>query len=195
MGQRLNLEIWNNGKVLANAYYHWSAYTSSAAKIVNEALASTEIFNGNGNEVLYAIRLLEATGAGLPTYEREYIQKNNLFEGCGFAECNGRNEGLIAISEEGIKETRDWEEGAARIYLDEKRISFNVFWKQHWYEWEKDQCDYGEEIVDHNTLQIVDFNFDDIKFDDWGIVYAFLKEAEEPFRVKTDVRYVLTPIC
>lgn len=33
MGQSLNIEIWNNGEVLANAYYHWSAYTESAAKI------------------------------------------------------------------------------------------------------------------------------------------------------------------
>ena len=38
MGQRLNVEIWNNGEVLANAYYHWSAYTESAAHIVDKAL-------------------------------------------------------------------------------------------------------------------------------------------------------------
>ena len=29
MGQRLNIEIWNESKRLANAYYHWSGYTSS----------------------------------------------------------------------------------------------------------------------------------------------------------------------
>lgn len=27
MGQRLNIEIHENGKCLANAYYHWSGYT------------------------------------------------------------------------------------------------------------------------------------------------------------------------
>jgi len=30
MGQRLNIEIISNGKCLANAYYHWSAYSDSA---------------------------------------------------------------------------------------------------------------------------------------------------------------------
>lgn len=30
MGQRLNLSINKNGKVLANCYYHWSGYTNSA---------------------------------------------------------------------------------------------------------------------------------------------------------------------
>ena len=29
MGQRLNIEIWNEGKRLANAYYHWSGYSFS----------------------------------------------------------------------------------------------------------------------------------------------------------------------
>ena len=39
MGQRLNIEICNNTRTLANAYYHWGAYTSSAleytAKIID----------------------------------------------------------------------------------------------------------------------------------------------------------------
>ena len=30
MGQRLNIEIVNGETSLANAYYHWSAYTKSA---------------------------------------------------------------------------------------------------------------------------------------------------------------------
>ena len=33
MGQRLNIEIMSGEKVLANAYYHWSAYTASAAEL------------------------------------------------------------------------------------------------------------------------------------------------------------------
>ena len=30
MGQRLNIEIMKNGETIANCYYHWSAYTTSA---------------------------------------------------------------------------------------------------------------------------------------------------------------------
>lgn len=195
MGQRLNLEIWNNGKVLANAYYHWSAYTSSAAEIVDKALAAAKIIHKKGNILLYAIRLLEATGAGLTEEERQHIQERAAFKDCDFKECEGRNEGLIAITEEGIKDTRMWEEGTARIYLDEKRISFDVFFKQHCLEWEKDQRDYGEEITDHKTLQVVDFDLDDIKFDDWGVAYAFLRRIEEPFKIKAKHFDVIIPIC
>ena len=37
MGQRLNLEIRKKGKPLANAYYHWSAYTGSSYALVEQA--------------------------------------------------------------------------------------------------------------------------------------------------------------
>jgi len=33
MGQRLNIEILKGGKILANAYYHWSAYTLPALEL------------------------------------------------------------------------------------------------------------------------------------------------------------------
>lgn len=38
MGQRLNLEITIGENVLANAYYHWSGYTTSSLKLVESAL-------------------------------------------------------------------------------------------------------------------------------------------------------------
>lgn len=44
MGQRLNLEILEtkNGvdNILANAYYHWSGYTSSAIRLTEKAIES-----------------------------------------------------------------------------------------------------------------------------------------------------------
>ena len=48
MGQRLNIEIVKGDpdNVLANAYYHWSAYTSSAAQLtclIVAALAASDI--------------------------------------------------------------------------------------------------------------------------------------------------------
>lgn len=36
MGQRLNIEIWKDGKVLANAYYHWSAYSVCAVDLARK---------------------------------------------------------------------------------------------------------------------------------------------------------------
>lgn len=57
MGQRLNIEIKENNKVLANSYYHWSGYTSSALLLTEkilDAIKSTK----HDNSTVMAIRLL-----------------------------------------------------------------------------------------------------------------------------------------
>ena len=41
MGQRLNIEIKKDSKVLANSYYHWSAYTSSALQMLPKSIDSS----------------------------------------------------------------------------------------------------------------------------------------------------------
>lgn len=196
MGQRLNVEIWNNGKVLANAYYHWSAYTKDAARIVNLALNYIEDNPiQDDNYLLYAIRILEATGAGLASDEIEHAKKLSVLDGAIFAECYGRNEGLIGISDEGISDTRLWQEGSAYIFLDEKRISFRVFYTQRSWEWEKDQREYeGNEDATVRNLDVVSLNFDDIKFDAWPDSYDFLCSNEESFVCALDRYEVVTPI-
>lgn len=40
MGQRLNIEIFNNGQVVVNAYYHWSAYTRSALELTAKVISA-----------------------------------------------------------------------------------------------------------------------------------------------------------
>lgn len=196
MGQRLNVEIWNNGKVLANAYYHWSAYTGSAAHIVNHAL--NYIKNNpiqDGNDLLYAIRILESTGAGLTDREIDHAKTLPVLDGATFAECNGRTSGLIGFSEEEISETRLWQEGSVYIFLDEKRISFRVFFKQDKWDWEKEQREeYENENANANDLDVVNLNFDDIKFDSWSVFYDFLQSREEPFICVLERWDVITPI-
>ena len=196
MGQRLNVEIWNNGKVLANAYYHWSAYTGSAARIVKMALG---YINGNpmedNNDLLYAIRVLEATNAGLTEDEVMYAKNLPVLYGATFTECRGGNNGLIGISTEAISETRNWQEGAVYIFLDEKRISFNVFFKEKTWEWEKNEREeYGNEDVSARKLDVINRNFDDIKFAAWDDFYDFLCDREEPFVCDLERWEVLTPI-
>lgn len=196
MGQRLNIEIWNNGKVLANAYYHWSAYTKDAACLVDKAL---EYIKNNqisdGNELLYAIRILEATGAGLTNGVIEHAKNLSVLNGATFAECNGRSEGLIGISDKEISETRLWQEGSVYIFIDEKRVSFRVFFTERIWEWEKSQREeYENEKASANALDIVSINFDDIKFDAWTDCYDFLSSREEPFVSAMERCEVVTPI-
>ena len=118
MGQRLNIQIeatdtdTNETKVLANCYYHWSGYTSSAMELVYE-MVSSGIYNLDiSDPVEKAIRLLEETGAGLAKDEL-----TDTYNETKYKISTHRNNGLIAISEKGIKETMTWEESRVTINL------------------------------------------------------------------------------
>ena len=118
MGQRLNIQIeandtdTNETKVLANCYYHWSGYTSSAMELVNE-IVDSGIYNLDIlDPVEKAIRLLEATGAGIA--EDELTDTYNTPK---YKIGTNRNDGLIAISEEGTNRVAEWEESRVTINL------------------------------------------------------------------------------
>lgn len=138
MGQRLNLEITkdNHGTILAAGYYHWSGYTYSAMQIVIKALdAIRQMGEGEYNnlrqksDVLAAIRILEATGAGLCEVDRVVVKSSRdiaqeMFPDEEFKPVIDRNHGLIEITEEGIKMIQKWEEAKVQICLDDLTIDF-----------------------------------------------------------------------
>lgn len=123
MGQRLNIEIYSEDKLLANAYYHWSGYTSSSLKIASKIIDVIEKGDfEKGNDLLTAISLLELTGAKFNFDEVEYINKYlniGLFE---FDESCHRNDGLIAVSPNGCAVARDWEEARIQINFKNKSV-------------------------------------------------------------------------
>lgn len=110
MGQRLNIEIVKNGKVLANSYYHWSGFSNSAVNIVIQIIQKYEYIKKykvekyiKNQDLLLAIRLLEETGAGLNNTD---IARNILKDetmNLKLKECQGRNEGIIGITQEDIE--------------------------------------------------------------------------------------------
>ena len=118
MGQRLNIQIeandtdTNETKVLANCYYYWSGYTSSAMELVYQVVDSG-IYNLDIlDPIEKAIRLLEATGAGLAGDEL-----TDTYYAPKYKVSSDRNKGLIAISEEGKKSTVKYEESRVTINL------------------------------------------------------------------------------
>ena len=126
MGQRLNIQIEANDTdtneivVLANCYYHWSGYTSSAMELVNE-IVDSGIYNLDIlDPVEKAIRLLEATGAGLA--EDELTDTYNTPK---YKIGTHRNDGLIAISEEGTNRVAEWEESRVTINLTTGSINMS----------------------------------------------------------------------
>ena len=126
MGQRLNIQIeandtdTNETKVLANCYYHWSGYTSSAMELVKEIVHSGVYNLDILDPVEKAIRLLEATGAGLA--EDEITDTYNEPK---YKIGTDRDMGLIAISEKGIDETIKWEESRVTINLTTGSINMS----------------------------------------------------------------------
>lgn len=185
MGQRLNIEIVENGVCLANAYYHWSAYTSSAfelAKKIIEAIPKVK----EELPVMKAIRLLEVTGAKLMGEEIEFAKDRLL--GDDFEKATDRNDGLIAISENGIDETRKWQEGAVYIYLDENRMKFDVLHRRYFFDWQKDEEKYNGRKVELNDIPMYNIDFSDIKFDQLMALEYFLRTHEDDgvFRTTLD---------
>lgn len=132
MGQRLNIEIvykreenMEDEVVLANAYYHWSAYTLSANDLVLKIIEKLEKDDVHIDQIkdkrLYAIRLLEETGALVANEDYDAILP--VYPNEEFKKAVSRNDGLIGFLPASIKTTRDWEEGKMTIYLDDLTVN------------------------------------------------------------------------
>lgn len=170
MGQRLNLEIHKDGEVLANAYYHWSGYTSSSIELTKEVLKHVDQIKED-NEIVYAIRLLESTGAGLTTHELPFAQK--VAPEKEFKMAIDRNHGLIAISKEGIEETRHWEEGRVEVDLSNRTVNFNVYCG-----YSKDDYIENYGVEDYNQCPDYPFSypFDSIPFSEFNAFASVIED-------------------
>lgn len=168
MGQRLNLEIKDGDTVLANAYYHWSGYTSSTIYLIEKAL---EVFDETKPKLPMAIEMLVVTGAGFTDKEIEYIKTQvptEGFEAIKWAEHKAvdRNKGLLAISPEGIEETQAWEEHRAIIDIASKTIDMiDLFY-------ELDES----EFIESKAKDIPNINIEEIPFSEFE---SFTTTVEE----------------
>ena len=155
----------------------------------------------NCEDVLYAIRILEHTGAGLTDnvltedeitfaknfyteerfnkwYERhqhsELKTAQSLFPNTEFKECNGRNNGLLAITEIGMEETRTWEEGRMTINLDDNSVNFQVVWT-----FDGAYKEFLESEGKTKEVVETDLDFSNIPFDKLKELLTLIKEAQE----------------
>ena len=155
MGQRLNIQIENSDKVLANSYYHWSGYTSSSLYLTSVILHHLENIK-HDNDTVRAVRLLELTGAKLTGEELKKLDetmKSNQFE-----QATSRNDGLIAISPEGIIETQVWEEARVEIHLDTETVKLDLY-----YDYE--ESDYDED--NKPEFYKSELNYKEVSFNDF----------------------------
>lgn len=198
MGQRLNIEIVKNGEVLANSYYHWSGFSDCAINLAIQIINNFEYIKKHkvekyieNQDLLFAIRLLEETGAGIENTNRARRLLKDETDNLKIKECEGRNEGIIGITKEDIEETRYWEEGRISIDIEKKTIDFNVM---HEYTIEEFKEDYDEEDIKEMNIKEINRNFKNIPFEDAFELKAFIDKSnyndEYHFYNKKDNKYI-----
>lgn len=118
MGQRLNIEIKrkSDNKVLANAYYHWSAYTESSIDLALEIMSNIAEYEDMEINTMKAVQLLQTTGAGVIEEDYNNLTKEEK-EICRVGKR--RNLGLIGISEKQINDNEKYSEFSLSIVLDD----------------------------------------------------------------------------
>ena len=144
MGQRLVVNIICDGETLASGYYHWSAYTESAAEIthyiISHIIENSQIAEGllrytaNSNNTqtlnkLTAYLMLEDTGAGIFHYQSDAeikeFKKLGVYYNYRLGE--NRSDGLIALTTDKIDDFANWAEGSVDIDLSRDTVHFDVF--------------------------------------------------------------------
>ena len=193
MGQRLNIEITKNGKLLANTYYHWSGFSNCAVNIVCDMIQNFnyikkyKVQNVKNKDLLFSIRLLEQTGAGIEDLNEAIKEIGLIDENIDISRCKGRNEGVIEISELGMEENRNWEEGRVTIDIEKETIDYNVLHEIY----EDDIQDYKD---DGYKIEEINIDFKNIKFENIFELKAFIDKAnyqsEYYFKNKFDNKYI-----
>ena len=197
MGQRLNIEIVKNGEVLANSYYHWSGFSDCAINLAIQIINNFEYIKKHkvekyieNQDLLFAIRLLEETGAGIENTNRARRLLKDETDNLKIKECEGRNEGIIGVTKEDIEETRYWEEGRISVDIEKKTVDFNVIEE---YTTEQFKKNYGEEEI--KKIKEINKKFKDISFEDIFELKAFIDKAnynrEYYFHNNKDNKYIV----
>lgn len=170
MGQRLNLEITAEGNVLANAYYHWSGYTSASLRVAEVALKKFEEGKRSTlDQYELALDMLENTGAKFTRDELIAWNGHTFTDILGkvlprkarISDGVNRNDGLISVTSMGINGTRIWEEARVSIDIVKKIVLFDAIWP----------IDDGEkellEDYELNPTEVpeINFEFEQIPFD------------------------------
>ena len=148
MGQRLNIELQHNQETIANIYYHFGNYTSSAVYLL-DSLATALIACKPKNPkaapppVSGLMRAMAATGAGISTDDWVEILKDDAELAYKWANKDldflrkyrkslsdtdldkvNRNNGLIGLTWRQIEETQNSAEGAIYVNLDSYTAEF-----------------------------------------------------------------------
>lgn len=168
MGQRLVINGIKNHTPIFNIYYHWSAYTETALHETDQLLKYLLRPENCGDLVLSAIEYCENSGGGI-TGDKDFEEAKRLYPDHNFkTDGISRNDGLIAITAEGMDNNVSWAEETIDIDFDNDLINNNVFWGYDDIDQINEEYEYDddEKLKDSDILvphiSVEQFHFDQI---------------------------------
>lgn len=168
MGQRLVINCVRNGEKFATLYFHWSAYTDSTyaegLKIVSGLMDRGYSKDMKDSETILMLEeILREDSQGLNPFHNPVTVSHGgvdqteaeiaAFEALGLskeamdAENISRNDGLISITEQGMKDNETWGEGFAILDFDNETFENDIF-----YEEEPDSEAFEFAEIDYNDI-------------------------------------------
>lgn len=171
VAQKLNIEIIKEGKTLANALFRWSGYTSSAIRLTQQIIEKQQDLQQE-DDLLFAIKLLTQTYAVL--HERDYKEAKKLYPNENLDFEGDQYSGLITFTEEGIEETRRWEEARVEILIDKKQINLKTF---HFFDKQEYCRDYRMKEEDYKKIPTFNFKIDEIPYSEFPDIKDFVFQS------------------
>jgi hypothetical protein len=162
--------LYNGKERLANAYYHWSAYSLPSITLTEVVIKKLEEIGDALPPKLKAIKALEATGAGMVKTELE--EAKALFPNVEFKPCVDRNEGLLGITQDYMDTTFDWNEGFIKIDIKSETFCFDVCWS------EAQPLIYSSELDNMVEAEQIEtnINLDEVNFCEIETLYSLFEE-------------------
>lgn len=206
MGQRLIIENYIDSELVNNIYYHWSAYTDSAAQEVQELADSLQTFYDEYKDSLPPLLKDETLDldefkkqnpidffnigcqlaiSGVSSTAEESIEYiNKFFKPDVEVVATNRNAGLIAYTEDDMEYNLSWSEGTLYIWwaLDENG---DIDWDQTTVDMgELTYTEYPEDIDDEDKPIVKNLPYsetftnplDNILIDG---IYAYVRELPD----------------
>lgn len=127
MGQRLVVNLVRDNEIIANSYFHWSGYTETALQMTGNIIANLQsmkdLKKANPLDIAIAAFAIPDYTPGFDSSERDYIEKNYTDRDISEIPFNNdRNEGLMAISKQGIDDSVSAGEMIVDIKIDDGTI-------------------------------------------------------------------------
>lgn len=166
MGQRLVINCIRDGERFATLYFHWSAYTDSTyeegRKIVSGLMNRGYSKDMTKEETILMLeKILREDSHGI-SYTKKTITHGGVdqtdaeiaaFEALGLSkeemdvENISRSDGLISITEQGMRDSETWGEGFAVLDFDNETFENDIFY---------------EEEPDSEAFEFAEIDYDDI---------------------------------